>query len=863
MTTRVTHLRCEYQYVPIGIDVVAPRLSWMLQSDEQNVEQAAYQILVADTAKALDGDEGNCWDSGVVHQPQSIHQVYVGRKLITGQRYYWKVRAWLTDGGLTAWSEQSYWEMGLLSKEDWRAKWITADSFRANDETRCPMMRKRFQITQDFNSARVYVTALGLYELWLNGERVGDAFFTPGWTSYGKRLQYQTYDVTNLLKKGDNVIAAILGDGWYRGRLGWEGRSNVYGDKRGLLLQLELRGRQGSIDTLIMSDKSWKTADSPIMRSGIYEGETYDARQEMIGWTKPGFDESGWVNVAAMNPPPVELVAPVGPPVRMVEILKPTAIMTSPNGETIFDFGQNMVGQVRLHVSGEVGVAVTLRHGEVLDPQGNLYCDNLRSAAQKVEYILKGEGDEIYQPRFTFQGFRYVSIEGFPGTLTLEDLSGVVMHSDVAQSGDFICSHQKVNKLYRNILWSQKGNSLDVPTDCPQRDERLGWTGDAQVFFRTAAFNMDVAGFFTKWLFDLAVDQRSDGSVPHVVPDFLPEAGSSGWGDAATMIPWAMYEMYGDTRILELQYESMQSWVDYIWRQAGENKIWDSGFHFGDWLAGFAPHPLFPSPVTNIELIATAFFAHSADILARTATILNKEEDAEEYGDLRDAIKDAFNHEFVSPSGRIGPNTQAAYILALMFDLLPQAERKETADRLVELIRKNNNHLSTGFLSTPYVCLVLTRFGYPEIAYDLLMQESPPSWLYAVDHGATTIWEHWASIKPDGSFEDMRMNSFNHYANGSIGEWIYQTIAGIQPAAPGFKRILIKPQPGGGLTYAKARYQSMYGEICSAWQIEEGKFTLEIGVPANTRAVVQMPDGSETVEVGSGTHQFKSLVTAI
>jgi len=512
-----------------------------------------------------------------------------------------------------------------------------------------------------------------------------------------------------------------------------------------------------------------------------------------------------------------------------------------------------------LKVRGPAGTTITLRHAEVLDQQGNLYTENLRFAKQTDYYILKGDGEEIFEPHFTFHGFRYVAIEGYPGEPTLDTLTGIVIHSDLRPTGHFECSNPKINQLQHNIVWGQKGNFLDVPTDCPQRDERLGWTGDAQVFARTACFNMDAAAFFTKWLGDVQADQHEDGNVPWVIPDVLggPEggsAGSAGWGDAAVIVPWTLYLCYGDRRILEEQYESMKGWVEYIRRQAGDDYLWNTGSHFGDWLSYNSPDPSGTSAITDKDLIATAFFAYSTSILQKTAEILGKTDDARRYKALWENIRRAFCEEFVTPRGRVGNNTQTAYVLALMFDLLPEEQRPEAARRLVEDIRKRDNHLSTGFVGTPYLCDVLTRFGYLDVAYDLLNQETYPSWLYPLSWGATTIWERWDGIKPNGEFQDPRMNSFNHYAYGAIGHWLYSVVAGldIDPGAPGYRHIIVQPRPGGGLTYAQASLDSMYGRIASRWEMHaDGQFTLKVTVPPNTYATVRLP-GARMAKVLEG-----------
>jgi alpha-L-rhamnosidase len=852
------NLCCEYKENPIGIDVARPRLSWQIVSDVRGTVQSAYQVQVAGSQAALEAED-LLWDSGKVASDASIHRVYEGPAPASEQHCAWRVRAWDGNDQPSAWSEPAFWEMGLLAPSDWQASWIQPDIKEDTTTSQpCPMLRATFAVDGAVRRARAYVTALGLYEMELNGRRVGDAVFTPGWTAYDERLQYQTYDVSDLLVAGENALGVVLGDGWYRGYLGFGGQRNVYGDKSALLLQVRITYEDGRVQ-IVCSDETWKSTTGPILASDIYNGERYDARLERPGWSRAGYDDGDWAGVRTVEHDKGILVAPMGPPVRKIEEVVPVEILHSPAGETIVDMGQNMVGWVRLTVQGKAGTTVTLRHAEVLDQEGNLYTENIRAARQTVAYTLKGGGQETYEPHFTFQGFRYVAVEGYPGELTLDSLTGVVVHSDITPTGHFECSNPMLNQLQHNIVWGQKGNYLDVPTDCPQRDERLGWTGDAQVFIRTGCFNMDVAGFFTKWLRDLAADQGEDGGVPHVIPNVLGRrrsrlGGSAAWADASVVCPWTIYLCYGDTRILEEQYESMAAWVGCMEAQAGEDRLWATGFHFGDWLAYATTRSDYPGATTDKDLIATAFFAYSTALLQQTAQVLGKERDAERYAGLLAGIKEAFCKEYVTENGRLASNTQTAYALALWFDLLPEKLRPEAARRLAQDVRSFNNHLTTGFVGTPYLCHTLSSNGCLDVAYDLLNQDSYPSWLYPITKGATTIWERWDGIKPDGTFQDAGMNSFNHYAYGAIGSWLYQVVAGIEvdAGAPAYRHALIQPQPGGGLSSASAALNTMYGRLKSAWELGEDGFSLEVVLPANTHATVRLRDASLAQVTESG-----------
>jgi alpha-L-rhamnosidase len=858
-------LRTEYAANPIGIDEPAPRLSWVLHSDRRGTMQSAYEIRVAKSASDL--ARAPVWNSGKVASSESVNRPYAGPPLVPGQRYHWQVRAWSGDGSATEWSAPAFWETGLMGAAQWKARWITPDL--TEDTTRSnpsPLLRTEFALDGAIASARAYVTALGVYEMQINGRRVGDQLFAPGWTSYDKRIQYQAYDVTELLRRGSNAVGVTLGDGWYRGRLAWDTRRNTYGTRVALLAQIVVRYTDGR-EQIIGTDERWKASTGPILLSDIYNGETYDARLEKSGWAEAGYDDKSWKGVLPIDHSKEILISPAGPPIRRIDEIAPIKILQTPAGETVFDMGQNMVGWVRLRVRGPEGTTVRLQHAEVLDKQGNFYTANLRNAKQTDIYTLKGGGDEVYEPHFTFHGFRFVKVEGFPGTPTLATVTGVVVHSDMPRTGSFETSDPMLNQLYHNIVWGQKGNFVGVPTDCPQRDERLGWTGDAQVFSRTAAFNYDVAGFFTSWLGDAIVDQRPTGSLPDVIPDVLtrgqPNAtSSSGWGDAAVIIPWTMYLTYGDIRLLARQYPSMRKYVEYERKAAGDKLLWNSGWHYGDWLAFSTDRADYPGATTDKDLIATAFYAHSTDLLARAARALGNTDDAREYADLFERIKAAWNNEYVTASGRLSSNTQTAYALALEFHLLPDDRRADAGERLAANVRQMG-HLTTGFLGTPYLTNSLSTTGHLAESYQLLLNKKYPSWLYPITQGATTIWERWDGQKPDSSFQEISMNSFNHYAYGAIGDWMVRVVAGLDldEAEPGYRHLVIHPQPGGGLTSARAELMTQYGSAASGWKLEGGQLRLDVRVPANTHATVRLP-GATLAQVTEGGRAVASA-TAI
>jgi len=853
----VTNLRCEYRTNPLGIDIARPRLSWELRDDRRGARQSAYQIRVATSEAALYKDAADLWDSGKVASDQSAHVAYVGKALSSGQRAWWRVRAWDAEGQPSEWSAVAWWEMGLLERDAWRGQWIGA-MLAGGPYTTSPasFVRTRFTLDRPVARARLYATALGLYEPHLNGRVVGDDVLTPGWTDYAIRVQYQVYDVTHLLRQGENVLGAVLGDGWYCGYVGWHERQQ-YGDRPRFLAQLAITFEDGSTQT-IATDVHWKATYGPILESDMQMGESYDARRELDGWDAPGTvvpnaDDTRWLPVEPFADPGMELNAMRGPTVKRIQEIQPIAepreIKQWPISKWIFDLGQNMVGRVRLKISGPAGTTITLRHAEMLNPDGTLYTTNLRRARQTDHYTLKGSGEEIYEPSFTFHGFRYVELSGYLGQPTRETITGIVLHSDMPPTGAFECSDPLINQLQHNIQWGQRGNFVDVPTDCPQRDERLGWTGDAQVFTHTAAFNMDVAGFFTKWTRDLEDAQSPEGTYPMVVPKpgFAGEDGGPAWADAGIICPWTICQCYGDTRLLEERYDSMRRFVGFLAETSRDGIRCFSeyeGYHgFGDWLALDGSEGR--EGATPKDLIGTAFFAHSARLLGRIASVLDKREDAERYESLFQDVRRAFQERFVTPGGLVASGTQTSYVLALHFDLLPERARATALDALVRDIERRGMHLSTGFVGTPYINWVLSENGRPDIAYALLRQTTWPSWLYSVTQGATTIWERWDGWTHDKGFQDPGMNSFNHYAYGAIGAWLYAVVGGINldSARPGYRHIVMRPRPGGDLTRATAELRSIYGPIRSAWTLdaERGVFDWRITVPANTSATVYVP----------------------
>ncbi len=1038
------HLSCESLQNPLGIDIAKPRLSWWMPAAGRGVHQSAYEILVSTRPDFPAETRPDVWDSGRVDSDQSVNVMYDGPTLHTAQRYYWRVRVWNQSGAESDVSEPAWWEMGLLSPQDWHAKWIANDSrsdredrraspawiwrraevrlghfnagkhqFRLNfDLSEVPedatllitgkdtvsawvngtsvlqaktlptwlypwgtfqevpvrkflqkgknvlaaevpvaeagpdgsagfmallrvrkkdgttqrfvsgpgwktaygetgdwispsfndaswpqavataqigqdplgtpwppepasLLRHTFSISKQVRSARLYATSLGSYQLHLNGRRVGDQILAPGWTDYQKQIVYQTYDVTSELQQGNNTIGALLGDGWYATGLFTMQRRFSYGPPPiRFLAQLEITYTDGTQD-IIVTDRSWKTTQSAVMASEIYNGEIYDARLEKAGWDQSSFSDIDWSPVNVEPATQASLTAQNFQPIRIERTLEPIGVMNPKPGVYVFDMGQNMVGWARLHVHGPRGTRVTMRFGEVLDDKGQFYRENMRTAKEADSYTLSGNGAETFQPHFTYHGFRYVEVTGYPGKPERNAIEGLVFHTDAPTSIEFHSGNSTVNQLWSNILWGQRGNFESVPTDCPQRDERLGWMGDAQVFWRTATYNANLDAFSHKFARDIREAQSDHGEYP----DFSPRVGitgvsTAGWADAGIIIPWTTYTQYGDKSILAENWSAMQKWMDHL-KAANPDYLWlhARGGDYGDWLA--------IGSVTPKDLIATAYWAYDASLMSQMATALGKTQDAEDYQHLFTQVRDAFDRAYVKADGTVGNGSQTSYVLALHMQLLPPQLRPQAAAKLVADIEAHQWHLTTGFLGTPYILIELSKSGYNNVAYRLLTSTSYPSWGYMVEHGATTMWERWNG---NLMLDDPGMNSFNHYAYGAVAAWLYRYVAGIDedPNYPGFQHILLHPQFNAALGDADATYQSSYGPITSAWKYTANTIAWNVVIPPNTTAWLQFPpvkaaailedgkplsaisaasfisshNGSSSYQVGSGTYSF-------
>lgn len=864
---RPVRLRVSSLINPLGLTKPQPMLSWELSADSDLLSApAAWQIRVSSDADEF--SEPDVWDSGWVES--AINEtVYSGPALGSRRRYHWTVRVRLASGEISEWSTVAFWETGLLSAEDWSASWIQSRiTGGKRTSAPAPYLRTEFSLPQKPSRARLYITALGLYECEINGLAVSDDVFLPGWTDYDKRLQVQDHDVTSLLAAGDNAIGVILGDGWYCGFVNHADRQ-FHGPRPALLAQLEIELPDGSLRRIV-SDKTWNYATGPILENDLLMGESHDARLGLGAWSSPGYDASGWLPVALLEPAPrLALQASASPRVRRQErfpVQVPLKAAKDWKGwqTRIYDLGQNIAGRVRITVRGGSGTYFQIRHAEMLDALGNVYTENLRTARSTDHYVCGGDGVETWEPRFTFHGFRYVEISTSDSAAEVIQIEGIVLHTDMAATGYFECSNPLLNQLFKNIRWGMKGNFLEVPTDCPQRDERQGWTGDAQVFIPTAGFLHDVRGFFEKWALDLADGQGPKGEITAWAPHVNTHQDSGpAWSDAVIICPWEIYRIYGDRRILAQNYPTMRRFLEFLKNHRCKDGIRshpdvDSWGGHGDWLAQDGSTSWEGN--TPKDLIGTAFLAHDLDLMSRIARVLGRPEDVAAYENWRREIVQAFRRRFVTTEGLVVGRTQTAYVLALKFDLLPEAVRPVAAQELVRDIEKRGWHLSTGFVGTPHLCQVLEDNGYLDVAYRLLEQESFPSWLFPVKNGATTIWERWDGWTPEKGFQDAAMNSFNHYAYGAVGAWMVRTVAGldIDERQPGGTRIVFRPRPGGTITRAEAEWHLVRGRAGIRWELKGQELHIALSVPAYATATLDLPPGYDAPqeEFGPGAHRL-------
>ena len=835
---------------PIGFYDATPTFSWKLPVSDNIKSQSAYQIVVA-SAPDLLPDAPDLWDSEKQINSQSTYVKFDGEALKSRQKVYWAVKYWDQEGRESGWSEVNTLEMGLLNNADWKGSWIGLDtgkdSIKGTKDVvihKPQYLRKSFELSNEPSSARLHITAKGVFDVHLNGENVSDDVMPPGWTPYEKRIETLTYDVSNLLESGQNTIAVELASGWYAGRLGWSKTKFGTVESPRVLVQLEIQLSDGSMQ-FITSDESWKaTTDGPIRFAEIYDGELYDANYEISNWTTSDFDDSGWIDVMAEPLSQSIKLEPKRHHTVKTKLTIQSKDIIKKDETVIFNLDQNIVGVAKVKVPMKKGDTLRIRFSEMLQPDGSFYTDNYRSAKSTDYYVAAADGIIEWYPKFTFHGFQFVELMGYDTSVepATDWVSGLVQYSDFDKQGTFKSSHEKLNKLQSNIVWGLRGNFFDIPTDCPQRDERLGWTGDAQVFAPTSMFNADVFAFWASWLQSLRESQYENGGIPFVVPDVLRNNRvSSGWGDACVIIPWEMYFRTGDTSILAENFDMMKAWVRYHESQT-ENYISRMNT-FGDWLQPFPIKENNNRGDTSRNLIGTAFFALSAKLIADSAEVLGKTDEQQFYNDLFSKVAQSFENEFFDSTGKIKgvESTQTSYLLALAFGLISEENIENAQHYLLEEIEEANTHLRTGFLGTPLLSRVLDDMGEIDLMYQILLNETYPSWFYSINQGATTIWERWNSYSKTEGFNPQRMNSLNHYSYGAIGQWMYERIAGIAPLAPGYKRIRIAPVPRSPLTWASASLNTPYGKVESSWEVDKDSFKLEVNIPPNTSAEIAIP----------------------
>jgi alpha-L-rhamnosidase len=852
---RVKETAVNYQKNPMGV-IKSPQFSWKALSDGKNVMQSGYQLQIS-LNKSF---EDPVYDSLKVESEKSA-QVLIDFEMKSVTKYYVRVRIWDNYGQESDWGKPAVFVTALLSENEWSGCFISGERPSDKASSKGTYLRKSFEISGEISEAYLLSTACGLYHSYINGQKAGYDELAPGWTAYHKRLLYQINEVTELLKAGENVLAVHIGAGWYKGAMGFKRIRNIYGDRTEYSAMLILRYKDGSTQTVI-TDADCRCSDSPVLSSEIYDGELYDARCEQPGWNLSEYEDSDWRYVDLCDDKKERLVPQEGCRVREMIPVSVKEIITTPEGDTVLDFGQNLTGWVHVRVDGRAGEKVVLNCFEVLDAKGNVYTENLRTAKETLTYICAGKGRAEYRPNFTFQGFRYIKVADYPGEIKKENFTAYAVHSAMEDVGHFSCSNPLLNQLQHNIEWGLKGNFVDIPTDCPQRDERLGWTGDAQIFCRTATFIKNTYPFFSKWLKDVAAEQTVEGAVPHVVPDILSDragddwllkdgsVGAAAWADVAVIAPWTLYLNYGDIRIIEEQYDSMRSWIDFMTAHA-EDGIWHFARQFGDWVALDAEEGSYFG-ATPEDMICTAYYAYSTGLFVKMASAAGRDEDALRYRALYETIVESYRRHFITDEGHMTARTQTAQIITLYFDLADKEQKKVITADLLKLLSEHDGHLVTGFVGTPYFCHALSQNGCTKEAYELLLKEDFPSWLYQVKMGATTVWEHWDGLKPDGTMWSADMNSFNHYAYGAIGEWLYRVVAGIEADqdCPGYKHIIFQPHIGGDLKEVHGSFESVYGTIESSWKTENNQVSLKLQIPVNTTADILLEKGSTIIDSG-------------
>lgn len=833
---------------PLGFYDATPSFSWKLSQTVK--KQTAYTIVVASKPDLLP-NQPDIWNSGKVTSNQSTFVKYEGTPLKSRQKVFWQVQYWDENDNPSKWSAIAQIEMGLLSNTDWKAKWIKIPDLEDWETTqygtrlfRPQYLRNDFKLKAELKKARLYITSKGVFQAQINGQKIGNDLLTPGWTPYHKRIETLTYDVTENLQNHKNSIGVILAEGWHSGRFGPRRRWDTVVAPPQVICQLEIEDIKGNVKTII-TDENWKaTRKGPIRTSGLYDGEVYDANYEMPNWSQPNFDDSTWetVETETINPK-IQLFPKKHAPLKNKMELQPVQMIQQDDNSVLFDFGQNMVGVVQLNMPVKKGDTLKLRHGEMLDANGELFTKNLGSAKATDYYIAKESQTITWQPTFTFHGFRYVELSGFNSAFKPEKswITGMVQYSDFEMQGEFKSSHPKLNQLHSNIQWGLRGNFFDVPLDCPQRSERLGWTGDAQVFIPTSLYLSDTHAFWSAWLSSMREEQFSNGGIPVVVPNFTGKFAQAGWSDACTIVPWELYFRTGDKGVLEDNYKMMKRWCAYHTSEA-TNYISHMST-VGDWLQPYSQQKDDRRGDTPNTLISTAFYAQSVKLTMKAAEVLDLNEDKKYYEQLLDSISIAFENEYFNDKGQIKQPytpTQTGYLLALGFDILSEEIANKAIHHLLKEIEATDNHLRTGFIGTPLLAPVLDKTGHTELLYEILFKETYPSWFYSINQGATTMWERWDGYTHDNGFAD-RALSFNHYAYGAIGQWMYERIAGIAPLEAGYKKILFAPMPHLKLNEVSGSYESQYGKITSSWKFVNGDFIYNISVPPNTSAKVMLP----------------------